>query len=732
MMQIGRIMALLSLGLLWSSATPAQDLSLTTSGRHLPVTPITEPAPTQPVVTPIVVTTPDPVTAPTPVVVTPVIAPAAPTATASGNLSAVWANEGGDKVTQDELRASTKKENLTGTVINRTWDGSTILLSGARNEVVSFNLVLEAANTTANGVSVSFDALTGPNGVKIANDRQAVGDDVFNWVGRPIELFYTRYLQIKGLSAFGWYHGDERQLPVRFQRPNVAGAGLGFWTDRPDHDKFYPDILVPLEIVPSFTVAAGQNQSIWSDVYIPKGATPGTYTGSVLVKENGAVTRVIPVSLTVQAFALPDVPSIKGLTFLDSGEISKRMKRPGYINWQTQDGQQVKHIVDVYWQLFHRHRLDLFGGETEAPGVVGIHPLFTPRYDGSLYTAANGYDGPGAGVGNTIYGVGPYGSWNRDIYDEATMWRLADPLGDWFAKNFPNLTYFVYLMDEPDPSNFQKIQNWSKWLDEDPGNGHNMLSMSTIGLNATNSFIPSLKIPAAANMMGECPTTSPNNCDNVAFTSNALATLLAKPNRRYWEYGGGHPGSGTTNTEDDGIALRTWPWIQAKLGVDRWFSWIANLDGPMDHMQQACTWACDNLWFDPFWGQQSIGAPYTNGNGILVYAGTDSANPMDSYGLNGPLASVRLKEWRRGTEDADYLTIARQIDPVQTAAIIKKVIPAVLWENKAPGWPNGDPSYFQGPVSWSSNPDDWESARAQLAGIINQACTANPSAAYCK
>ena len=59
------------------------------------------------------------------------------------NISGVWANEGGDKVTQDELRATTHTENLTGKVINRAWDGRSILVSGARNEVVSFNLVLD-------------------------------------------------------------------------------------------------------------------------------------------------------------------------------------------------------------------------------------------------------------------------------------------------------------------------------------------------------------------------------------------------------------------------------------------------------------------------------------------------------------------------------------------------------------------------------------------------------------
>ena len=78
----------------------------------------------------------------------------------AGNITAIWANEGGDKVTRDELRATNHTENLTGTVINRTWDGHTIKLRGARNEVISFNLVLEAAKSQADNVTVTFNSLT--------------------------------------------------------------------------------------------------------------------------------------------------------------------------------------------------------------------------------------------------------------------------------------------------------------------------------------------------------------------------------------------------------------------------------------------------------------------------------------------------------------------------------------------------------------------------------------------
>src|SRR5262245_56320245 len=65
---------------------------------------------------------------------------------AASGISAVWANDGGDKVTQDDLRVSARALNVT----NSVWDGTQITLFGAKNEVVDFNLILEALNGSSN------------------------------------------------------------------------------------------------------------------------------------------------------------------------------------------------------------------------------------------------------------------------------------------------------------------------------------------------------------------------------------------------------------------------------------------------------------------------------------------------------------------------------------------------------------------------------------------------------
>ncbi len=109
-------------------------------------------------------------------------------------INKVWVNDGGDKVTRDEMR-STKGVD----VRNRLWNGTEISLFGAKNEVISFNLILGAATEGAQNVSVVFNQLVGPGGTRIGS-TSTQGNGLFSYVGRNIELFFVCYLQINGLS----------------------------------------------------------------------------------------------------------------------------------------------------------------------------------------------------------------------------------------------------------------------------------------------------------------------------------------------------------------------------------------------------------------------------------------------------------------------------------------------------------------------------------------------------
>jgi hypothetical protein len=101
--------------------------------------------------------------------------------------------------------------------------------------------------------------------------------------------------------------------------------------------------------------------------------------------------------------------------------------------------------------------------------------------------------------------------------------------------------------------------------------------------------------------------------------------------------------------------------------------------------------------------------------------------PEVSLGVNGPIASLRLKHWRRGIQDADYIALAYAADPARTREIVERMVPRVLWEVgvETPD----DPSWKRTDISWPVDPDAWETARDQLADLIEAAARPRQPAA---
>jgi hypothetical protein len=627
------------------------------------------------------------------------------------SITAVWANEGGDKVTQDELRATGHASAVTDSV----WDGHCIATFGAKNEVVSFNVILEAATSKAGGVSVSLSDLTGPGGAVLRSAPRPT-DKLFDWATTEVELFYVRYLQIMGLSqqAYGTLASwQEATFPKRAQCPGMTQAnpdskptGSGCpWTQRPVANKFYPDIAVPLELVPTFDIAASSNQSIWADVYIPKTAPSGIYGAMLTIRENGAVTHKVPVSLRVRNFALPDAPSAKTMLFTSYGDISPRY------------GSTAQTALMNERLMAHRHRISLIGDDENQTGTQP-GPDYLGVLDGSFFSAANGYAGPGAGTGQDVYSIGTYGS----ITEGSTQSAFTSAFNGWetwFEANSPSTERFVYLCDEIDcTESTPTLATQLGWWAAIPGVGSKLHTMATQPLLDAPMALsdPTSGWPFSQGVStGGTSTGGTTTADQTAVN----AVLAAEPTRRIYSYNGQRPGAGSCATEDDGVALREQPWGQYKKKIDRWFWWEATYYddnqqglGTVDLFNSADTFGVATT--DPTYGTTG-GA---NGNGVLVYPGTDILFPSSSYGIAGPIASLRLKHWRRGLEDVDYLTLAAAIDASAVAAIVDKVVPSVLWEQQCYA-PTSDCSYTYAPVSWSIDPDDWEAAREELAHIID-------------
>lgn len=628
----------------------------------------------------------------------------------------IWANDGGDKVVQEDARATCDPFG----VHNSVWDGAKISVFGAKDEVVNFNLVIEASQRDLTGVTVELDSLTGPNGT-VLSYSEGDADSIFNYTNRQIELFYVRYLKVKGLSRTAYRaasdsSADERHVPHRFRRDyELEGFGVGTWTDRPDHDKSYPDIAVPLELENVFTVEAGRSQSIWVDVYIPRGAPSGLYTGAVVVKENGATLKEIPVELTVRGFALPLEPTAKTMVSMGYGDINQRYVGERYPHESHTDGAKLDAIRERHFMMAHRHKLSIVDQNDgrAAWNVDAPRPEWLPRLNGTLFTAANGYEGPGMNTGNGVYAIGLWGQWGWRDGDEAEMRSRLDAYETWFAANAPaSADRILFLEDEPE--NMAQVEQWAQWVNANPGVGSNIKALATTSLlNAVGATasMPSLDIAATFFQVG------------LSSTWQAAHEAAHASGKQFYMYNNFRPASGTLVIEDDGVSPRQMGWAQFKMGVDRWMYWDSTyyLDnkytGAQNDVFNVARTFGDVAGFDPVLGEN--GRHYSNGWGVLFYPGTDRVYAGSSYGINGPIASLRMKHWRRGIQDADYLALARSANPAAANAILQRVVPKALWENGVSDLE--DPTWLRADISWQIDPNVWEAARKELADIIEGA-----------
>ena len=629
------------------------------------------------------------------------------------NITNVWVNNGEDKVTQDELRAYNGMD-----VTNSVWDGDTVHLFGARNEVIGFNIILEAALADAYNVNVSLNQLSDGNGSTI-DYTYASGDGLFDWTDREIELFYVRYLEIKGMSRMSWEsYYDERHAPQRMRRPcDSTGHAVDgtLWTDRPDHNKMYPDIAVPLELHPDFTISSGTNQSICVDIYIPKTASNATYAGNIVIIEDVADTVRIPVELYVYDFELPDMPTSKTMMVIGYSGINERYIGIAYPNRNTPEDSLSILIRQRHMQLSHRHKISIIDGNEDGSGgnVYRPHDYWLPALDGSLFTSEYGYDGPGYGTGNNVFSIALYGRWVGFLRSDnpTQVYEYADSFVNWFYENFPETEYFLYLIDEPSEEDvLAEMEDWCSLIKSNPGVGSEIPIFVTINLLKVDEYFSDL-IDISGTTYGFGVTRI---WDEIVGKTQAMG-------KKIYFYNGHRPAGGTFSTEDDGVSLRVLPWAQYKKGISRWFFWQStyydNYQGGMGQtnvFQNAQTFGSYST-DDPVYGERGWG--YSNGDGVMIYPGTDHLFPSESYDLPGPIASLRLKHWRRGIQDVDYLAMAESIDPVATYSIIDSIIPKVLWEyGCAEEW---DPTWLRTDISWSIDPGIWEAARRALAEIID-------------
>ena len=368
----------------------------------------------------------------------------------------IWAVNDGEKIDRDRIGHALSRG-------NSVWDGRRIKLFGARNEVIAFQLIVEAPNEGIRSLSASLHELTHESGAAISYAPPST--DPSDCVGRPIQLFAVRYMNVLEPTTAQWiYRSAEHDMasdrtgwkPVQLVPENASRDGF------------------PL------TVASGHVHSIWIEIYLSRDLPAGNYHGRINVSVDGATTN-LPVELEVFDFSLPDVNSLPTMVYYDG-------EQPELFHGRNLDS--------AYHRFAHRHRVELVHeyGTHAALAALG-------RFRGDDFTRALGYEGPGEGVGNTIVPFSFYAP-GTDFDERTSAWRTSDEWMRFIAKWLPDAITFLYLFDEPTPEQFPLIRQIAANIKSIRAPAHDCRCSSRA------STIPSWRAPSTYGIVARPITTS--------------------------------------------------------------------------------------------------------------------------------------------------------------------------------------------------------------------------------
>jgi hypothetical protein len=574
----------------------------------------------------------------------------------------VWAIDESEKIKRDDI-----VNPLALDPNNKVWVNNTVNLFGAKNEIVAFQLIIEAGTTGAKDVNLVISDLI--NGEAKIRGSATGSADPFDYRGRNVELFTEHYFNIEKQSPPLWFY-------AKSAAPSDYYIG---WV---------PDCLIPFS-APSgkggapFSIDSASNQGVWVDILIPKNSVTGEYRGTITVTEAGKIFKKIPLVLNVYDFTLPDSTHIKSMFGLYDSEIARR-------HGVKNGSKEYYELEGKYYQLAHRHRFDLVRRVSNLEDMTNYQKKYLT---GEYYTSQNGYEGPGENIGNTTFSIGYGGSFPDEygrrpkLMTRSSWWAGSDAWEEWFIKNAPNVERHKYLYpDEPDfkgPEGAQGIASMdtirmqAKWTHTNPGTGKNIPSL------VTNTFRPGL--------MGYVDFWSVSTQEAFKEVTPEIVESERAKGNKFGVYNGYRPGFGAVITDGDAVEFRVMPWIVWKYNVDQYFYWSATY------------WTKTKLFTNPLTYRNQV-----NGDGTFLYPGQDSLYIEENRNLAGPLSSIRAKNWRRGAQDYEYLWLAKQAGlDKEIRAIADSCVPAALWEAK--GLTN---------ISWSSRGYKFEQHRKELAELI--------------
>ena len=499
----------------------------------------------------------------------------------------------------------------------------------------------------AKGRDAEAEIWTMPSTIKVLRDE----DYSAQYTASPALVFETAKNEYESAQLFITPDGDIDGYTVTVS-DLTDGAGNVLAKDNIDvyHEKcveivslsqktsgrplgYYPDPLIPFAAAVQAgetNIKKGQNQGVWFTLYTPKDAVPGTYTGSVTVAW-GNKSKVVPVSVTVWDFAIPDKSNIKTTYHLFDEYLM---------------GGELDNTPEMY-EKYVDYMLDYRISTTVTVCPMGLTE--EKFVDGIKKYAAD--------ERCTSYKIG-----NGIPIDEEKQVKLL------VENSTPELNLLekaiFYPYDEPHGDMLEAAKQKSKDLVDmliRVANGYTDEQLSAYGLTKADIR----KIPVLITYVAKepidglrtyCPLISEFNTEAgrekyETYRKNAYlgaGDVLAGTDygTTWWYTCGVSPREPWTTfvIDEDLVGSRVLSWMQHEYGIDGFLYWGIGSYFQTEGMNDSVNgWRPADIWNV---GNSVIET--ANGDGYIVYPGA-------KYGLSEPIPTLRLMSIRDGYEDYEYL-----------------------------------------------------------------------------
>jgi len=438
----------------------------------------------------------------------------------------------------------------------------------ARNEYEPFRIIVRAGEAPLTDVRVEASALEGPGG-RIGSEN--------------VSLFREHYVDVFA--------------------PSYASKAPTGW---------YPDPLIPmaLEGTPAgakypgtpFDIEPGQNQGVWVDVYVPKTASPGEYTGTVTVTSGGETIAQVPVKLTVRAFSLPDTIAMRSNFGGLGGGLARRLGL-------DPASDQFRAVEDEYIDTMLKHRA--------IPSSLGsIWPKWTP--EGGIDDSQTGERMRQMVEDRHVNALAVPFAYRDD--PEKCRAYLRDMAAYLKQKGWLDLAY-IYMEDEPNNAEqYETVRRQGEMIRES-----GIKRMCTEQTRTSNAEWGDLY--GAVDIW--CPLWYLHD-EATGRERQALGEKL-------WSYTALCQGPATApfwQIDFPPVVFRSPFWTSWHYDIEGFLYWSSIYWTPEQDV-----WTTPHFR-DRYWGE-----------GMLLYPGTEA-------GISGPVTSIRLKLIREALEDFEYMTLA--------------------------------------------------------------------------